>query len=115
MEYHGRVVSLLMTANERETGDDGPDAIPHVIGRPLNGLSVVSVSGTRHAILLVSDLESSELSQLSRAIAVPLARRLDVSLGPGHGSFASLQFERPLNSLALNAVDFGSARVGLRE
>src|SRR5262245_62090391 len=102
MEYRGRVVSLLMTANEGETGNVGHDAIPHVIGRPMNGLSVVSVNGTRHAILLVSDLHSSELAQLSRAISVPLARRLEVSLAPDRGSLASLLFERPIQSLMLN-------------
>jgi hypothetical protein len=85
MEYRGRVVSLLMTANDGGTGNVGENAIPHVIGRPMNGLSVVSVNGTRHAILLVSDLDSAELAQLSRAVSVPLARRLDVSLVPDRG------------------------------
>lgn len=98
MEYRGRVVSLLMTANNGETGDVGQDAIPRVIGRPMNGLSVVSVHGTRHAILLVSDLDSAELAQLSRAVSVPLARRLEGSLMPDRGSIASLLFERPIGS-----------------
>ena len=88
MQYRGRVVSLLMTTNDGGTGDVGQDAIPHLIGRPMNGLSVVSVNGTHHAILLVSDLESTELTQLSRAVSVPLARRLEVSLMPDRGSFA---------------------------
>ena len=83
MEYHGRVVSLLMTTNDGGTGNVGQDAIPHLIGRPMNGLSVVSVNGTHHAILLVSDLDSAELAQLSRAVSVPLARRLEVSLSAG--------------------------------
>ena len=105
MEYHGRVVSLLMTANDGETGIVGQDAIPHVLGRPMNGLSVVSVNGTHHAILLVSDLASTELTQLSRAVSVPLARRLEVSLVPDRGSVASLPFQRPFQSLTLNSVD----------
>jgi len=102
MEYRGRVVSLLMTANDGATGNVGEDAIPHVIGRPMNGLSVVSVNGTRHAILLVSDLDSGELAQLSRTISVPLARRLEVSLVPDRGNFASLRLERPIQSSMLN-------------
>ena len=115
MEYRGRVVSLLMTANNGETGDVGQDAIPRVIGRPMNGLSVVSVHGTRHAILLVSDLDSAELAQLSRAVSVPLARRLEGSLMPDRGSIASLLFERPIQSLRLNSLQWpGSWTVPLR-
>jgi hypothetical protein len=106
MEYRGRVVSLLMTANDGGAGNVGEDAIPHVIGRPMNGLSVVSVNGTHHALLLVSDLDSAELSQLSRAVSVPLARRLEVSLVPDRGSVASLQFKRPFQLLTLNSVDW---------
>ena len=78
MDYRGRVVSLLMAANDA-AGDVEPDAIPHVIGRSMNGLSVVSVNGTHHSILLVGDLERAELTQLSRAVSVPLARSLGMS------------------------------------
>jgi len=105
MEYRGRVVSLLMTTNDGGTGNVGQDAIPHLIGRPMDGLSVMSVNGTHHAILLVSDLGSTELARLSRVVSVPLARRLDVSLMPDRGSVASLQFERPFQSLTLNSVN----------
>jgi hypothetical protein len=77
MEYRGRVVSLLLTANDGGTSNLGQGAIPHVIGRPMNGLSVMSVNGTRHAILLVSDLETTDLAQLSRAVSIPLAQRVD--------------------------------------
>ena len=115
MEYRGRVVSLLMTANDGGTVSVGQDAIPHVIGRPMNGLSVVSVNGTRHAILLVSDMDSAELAQLSRTISLPLARRLEASLVPDRGSLASLLFERPSQSLMLDSFDGpGSEAVPLR-
>ncbi len=77
MKYRGRVVSLLLTANDGGTANSGQDAIPHLVGRPMNGLSVVSVNGTHHAILLVSDLQAADLSQLSRAVSVPLMRRVD--------------------------------------
>ena len=80
MEYRGRVVSLLMAANDGGTGSAAREAIPHLIGRPVNGLSVVSVEGTHHAILLVSDLDTAELTQLSRAVSMPLARRLEVGV-----------------------------------
>lgn len=84
MEYRGRVVSLLMTSNDGTTGaSDSVDAIPHVIGRPMNGLSVVSVTDSNHAILLVSDLDSAELAQLSRAVSVPLAGRLERHVDAG--------------------------------
>ncbi len=85
MAYRGRVVSLLMAAND-SAGDIADDVIPHVIGRPMNGLSVVAVNGTDHAILLVGDLDSTELAQLSRAVSVPLARRLGMSGVPVRGT-----------------------------
>jgi hypothetical protein len=37
----------------------------------MDGLSVVSVNGRRHAILLVGDLGSTELTQLSRIVSLP--------------------------------------------
>lgn len=85
IEYRGRVVSLLMASND-DAGGIRQDAIPHVIGRPMNGLSVVAVNGTDHAILLVGDLESTQLAQLSRAVSVPLARRLGMSAVPVRGT-----------------------------
>jgi hypothetical protein len=75
MEYHGRVVSLLMTANDDGLRGADANAIPHVIGRPVNGLSVMSVDGAHHAILLVSDLSSADLAQVARAVSMPLAQR----------------------------------------
>lgn len=89
IEYRGRVVSLLMAANDA-AGDVEPDAIPHVIGRSMNGLSVVSVNGTQHAILLVGDLERAELTQLSRAVSVPLARSLGMRGMPVRGALTWL-------------------------
>lgn len=101
MEYRGRLVSLLMTANDGGASNAGQDAIPHVIGRPMNGLSVVSVDGTRHAILLVSDLETTELAQLSRAVSVPLARRL-ATLVPDRSIPAAL-ISPPIQQVAMGS------------
>ena len=78
LQYRGRVVSLLLTADDDATVQ--ADSTPHLHGSPVNGLSVVSVRGTRHAILLVGDLDAHELTQLTEAVSVPLARRLDRSL-----------------------------------
>jgi hypothetical protein len=89
MKYRGRVVSLLMTANDAGTGNVRQDAIPRVIGRPMNGLSVVSVNGARHAILLVSDLDTAELTELSRVVSMPLARRLDAGVTPRASTIAA--------------------------
>lgn len=77
VQYRDHVVSLLVTANDRATADaDSATAIPHVIGRPMKGLSVVSVNGSRHAVMLVSDLEKNELTQLAKIVSLPLAQRL---------------------------------------
>ena len=77
LQYRGHVVSLLVTANDRTlVAAESADAIPHIIGRPVEGLSVVSVNGTRHAIMLVSDLGKSELTQLAGVVSLPLAQRL---------------------------------------
>ncbi len=82
IRYRGRVVSLLMTATDALGTIDNAAAIPQPIGRPIDGLSVVAVSGTHHAILLVGDLDSAELTQLSRAVSTPLAQRLAEGLIP---------------------------------
>ena len=76
LRYRGRVVSLLVTANDGATAIDSAEAIPQVIGRPIDGLSVVSVNGSRHAVMLVSDLEDNQLTQLARVVSLPLAQRL---------------------------------------
>ena len=107
LQYRGRVVSLLVTANDRATGDvesAGCDSTCHWTSQ--KGLSVVSVNGSHHAILLVSDLENTELTQLSKFISVPLARRLEASVAADRGSLASLQFKGPFQSLTLNSGDW---------
>lgn len=77
LQYRGHVVSLLVTANDRTTSDTASTAaIPGVIGRPMEGLSVVSVNGSRHAVMLVSDLEKNELTQLAGIVSLPLVERL---------------------------------------
>jgi hypothetical protein len=77
LQYRGRVVSLLLTTNDGTTGSTArPDLTPHAIGSPVDGLSAVSVHGSRHAVTLVSDLGNAELTQLSRMISLPLVERL---------------------------------------
>jgi putative zinc finger protein len=91
LQYQGHVVSLLVTANEGSTGPaEASGAMPHLIGRPLNGLSVVSVNGSRHAVLLVGDLESAELTQLSQTVSLQLARRLAARSTADDDTMASL-------------------------
>jgi hypothetical protein len=104
MHYRGSVVSLLMTGKDEEA-IVVQDAVPHLLGRPMNGLSVVSVDGTHHTIVLVSDLNSAELMRLAKAVSLPLAQRLEVSLGRDQGSFGSLQFVDPLQSLMLDSSE----------
>jgi hypothetical protein len=79
LNFRGRVVSLLVTANDDDaTGVHvAASSTPHVHGTPVNGLSVVSVRGIRHAILLVSDLDEHELQRLSAIVAIPLTRQLE--------------------------------------
>jgi hypothetical protein len=90
LQYQDHVVSLLVTTHAGPTSAaETAIAEPHVIGRPTNGLSVVSVNGTRHAVLLVSDLGSAELTRLSHAVSLPLARRLAERLAPDRATMAS--------------------------
>jgi hypothetical protein len=58
-----------------------------VIGRPLDGLSVVSVTGSHHAVVLVGDLSVAELMQLARIVSLPLLQRLG-SLTPNRDTTA---------------------------
>jgi len=75
LQYRDRVVSLLVTANDASDAASG-GAVPRVIGRPFEGLSVVSVNGTRHAVMLVSDLHPRDLTQLAGLVSLPLAQQL---------------------------------------
>jgi hypothetical protein len=98
--YRGRVVSLLMTSEDGVSAA-AADLSPHVMASPTSGLSVVSIDSTRHAVLLVGDLSAPELVQLSEAVALPLARRLQAALGVPLGRFALLTLERPSQTTAL--------------
>jgi len=100
LQYRGRIVSLLVTANDSATAAaESPEAIPHVIGRPMNGLSVVSVNGSRHAIMLVSDLERAKLTQLAAIVSLPLIQRLrDVT--PDRSKPDAWRFGQPVQGLA---------------
>ena len=51
-----------------------------MLGQPIDGLSVVSVTAALHAVLFVGDLSQGELTQLAEAISVPLSRRLSGSV-----------------------------------
>jgi len=100
LQYRGRVVSLLVTANDRATAAaESAAAIPHLLGRPVDGLSLVSVNGSRHAIMLVSDLERTELTQLARIVSLPLVERLADARPERSNTTASL-FGRPIQELA---------------
>jgi hypothetical protein len=92
LRYRGRVVSLLVTANDAVPAAAAPEWAPHLIGNSVSGLSVVSVRGSDHSVLLVSDLNDRELKELSNAVSVPLAQRLqsDHKLTES-GHFASLR------------------------
>ena len=82
LQYRGRVVSLLVTANEMAPGSPASTAaIPHVIGHPAEGLTVVSVNASRRSVILVGDLSGDDLTQLAGIVSLPLARRLgDVTI-----------------------------------
>lgn len=80
LRHRDRIVSLLVTMNDDASDDDvRGDSSPHVHGSPVNGLTVVSVRATRHAVLLVGDLGEHELTRLSKAVSVPLAQQLQGS------------------------------------
>lgn len=75
LRYHNRVVSLLVTARDGRSGAAVPSA-PHLHVPPSDGLSVVSVGGTRHVVLLVGDLPPGSLTELAGAVSVPLSEQL---------------------------------------
>jgi len=104
LQYRGRVVSLLVTANDRPARDNEFRAtIPQVIGRPVSGLSVVSVNGPRHAVMLVSDLEKNELTQLASVVSLPLLERIDDVISQRPNTTAWL-FVPPVQELAPDSV-----------
>jgi hypothetical protein len=84
LQYRQHVVSLLVTADDERPGGVvmRPDLTPQHHGRPVSGLSVASIRGAHHAILLVSDLEGPELTQLSTTVSVPLVDQLLSGLIP---------------------------------
>ena len=61
----------------------------------------MSVNGPHHALLLVSDLGSAELAQLSRAVSVPLSRQLEAGLVPDRVSFAAIREAIPIVDVPL--------------
>ena len=115
LQYRGRVVSLLVTANDRATAAAGSvEAIPRVIGHPMEGLSMVSVNGTRHAIMLVSDLEENELTQLAGIVSLPLAQRLADATSDRTKTIAWL-FAPPVHELSLSPIGRLRVRSLLKE
>src|SRR5262245_42439461 len=77
LEYHGKVVSLLLTQEDSDLSDASVGhAAAHVDGRSDTGFTVVSLRESAHTVLLVSDLETQDLERLSEAIARPLAQKL---------------------------------------
>jgi hypothetical protein len=87
MQYRGHTVSLLMTSGRGRVGAGRADAIPHAIGRPATGLTVVAVDASDRSILLVGDLGGAELTELSTIVARPLAQRLAGGRLPSADSF----------------------------
>lgn len=91
LHYQGRVVSLLVTALDGASGESAAaEAAPYLLGRPIEGFSVVSVPAARHAVLLVGDLSQRELTDLAGAISVPLSRQLLGSVEPPPRELAQL-------------------------
>jgi putative zinc finger protein len=78
LEYQGKLVSLLLTQDDGNLSDGsmGRDAAAHVHGPFATGFTVVSVRGSGHTVLLVSDLATDDLVRLSDAISRPLAQKL---------------------------------------
>jgi hypothetical protein len=83
--------------------------MPHVIGRPVDGLSVVSVNGSRHAVVLVSDLDNKELTQLAGFVSLPLVQQLGDASTNRPTPTASI-FAQPVQELA----SYSERRLDLR-
>jgi hypothetical protein len=101
LNYRGHVVSLLVTANKQHdaSGRSAPmGSPPYLLRSSLNRLTVVSVRGPHHAVVLVSDLEEHELTELSNAMSVPLAQRLTGRvILPDPGTLAALDPDATIN------------------
>ena len=100
LNYRGHVVSLLVTANKQHdaSGRSAPMGSPYLLRTSLNRLTVVSVRGPHHAVVLVSDLEEHELTELSNAMSVPLAQRLTGRvILPDPGTLAALDPDAAIN------------------
>ena len=65
----------------------------------MNGLSVVSVNGSRHAIMLVGDLERTELTQLAGIVSLPLVERL-ADVTPDRTKATAWLFAQPVQEVA---------------
>ena len=95
MKYRGRVVSLLVTSDQATAAAVSVDGEPRVIGSQVEGLKVVSVNGSRHAVMLVSDLEEHQLTQLARVVSLPLVQHL-AGRGADPTALTARLFVRPL-------------------
>ena len=69
-----------------------------MIGRPVDGLSVVSVNGPHRAIMLVGDLGSNELAQLAGIVSLPLVQRLG-DVAPNRAKPTASLFAPPVQEL----------------
>jgi hypothetical protein len=111
LQYRGRVVSLLVTANElAPASPESTAAIPHVIGHPTDRLTVVSVNASRRAVILVGDLDSNALTQLAGIVSRPLVQRLGDATSSGVNPTAWL-LALPVQTLAWDSgrrSDLGS-------
>jgi hypothetical protein len=108
LNYRQHVVSLLVTADDERSGGVvlPPDLDPQLHGAPVNGLSVASIRGAQHFILLVSDLDGRELRQLSTTVSVPLVEQLVSGLlPPAPRAMASLYPNMAIRRLLQNSDD----------
>lgn len=119
LQYRQHVVSLLVTTDDESSRSVTlpPDLDPHLHGAPVKGLSVASIRGAHHAILLVSDLDGRELTQLSRTVSVPLVDQLLTGLiQPASNVIAAFSAESAFERLLLRdlatRVSLASARDG---
>ena len=77
MRYHGRLVSLLITASDPAGTTEAAEGTPRVIGRTPFGLTALAINGVHHAVMLVGDLPPPDLARLSAVVSAPLAQQAD--------------------------------------